>query len=69
MAYRFSAGIDPTSPMSKNDPCPAGWDTAIEDARDRSAQFWGHVPAHLRPYVEWERRELMRKREQIGKKD
>jgi hypothetical protein len=58
VAYRFQTGIDPLHPRDLRDQCPSGWDTVIEDARDRSAQFWGCTPAHLAPYIEWERREL-----------
>lgn len=62
MAYHFNKNVNPRRPIDKRDPCPLGWDTVIEDARDRSAQFWGYIPGHLRPYIEWERRELERKR-------
>lgn len=61
MAYRFCSGVNPRKPLDKSDPCPPGWDTVIEDARDRSSQFWGYKPKHLAPYIDWEARELKRK--------
>lgn len=60
MAYHFSSGVNPKRPRDKRDPCPPGWETAIEDAHDRSKQFWGYSPSHLKAYIEWERREIQR---------
>jgi hypothetical protein len=60
MGYLFDSSVSPRRPLDPQDPCPLGWDTVIEDARDRSAQFWGNTPPHLLPYIEWEKRELKR---------
>ena len=59
MGYKFDPCIDPRAPLDPEDPCPPGW-AAAEDACDGSMRSRGFVPPRLRPYAEWEERELKR---------
>jgi hypothetical protein len=59
VGYKFDPYIDPRAPLDPSDPCPPGW-AAADYASDRSMRSQGFEPPHLRPYAEWEERELKR---------
>jgi hypothetical protein len=62
MGYKFDPGIDPRAPLDPRDPCPPGWDTVAEDARDSAMRSRGFEPRDRRPFAEWEERERRRLR-------